>query len=52
MTPTFDVVFGIFLAAMAGLAVVSIRWAARRDRAARSAQAPAPPPASAPRPRP
>jgi hypothetical protein len=36
MTPTFDVVFGIFLAAMAGLAVIAVRWAVRRDRAARA----------------
>ena len=31
----FEVVFGVFLAAMAALAVVVVAWALRRDRAGR-----------------
>jgi hypothetical protein len=32
---TFDVVFGVFAAAMAVIAVLAIRWAVGRDREAR-----------------
>ena len=32
---TFDVVFGVFAAAMVAIAVLSIRWAVGRDREAR-----------------
>jgi hypothetical protein len=32
---TFDVVFGVFAAAMAVIAVLAIRWAVGRDRQAR-----------------
>ena len=31
----FDVVFGLFLAAMVAIAVLAIRWGVGRDRAAR-----------------
>jgi hypothetical protein len=32
---TFDVVFGVFAAAMAVIAVLAVRWAVGRDREAR-----------------
>ena len=35
MSAAFDAIFALFLVLMAGLAVVAIRWAIRRDRAAR-----------------
>jgi hypothetical protein len=39
MSAAFDVVFGIFVAAILVLAVVAVRWAVRRDRVARARQA-------------
>lgn len=44
MSTAFAVVFGVFVALILGLSVVSVRWAVRRDRVARAAQAPPPPP--------
>jgi len=47
VSTAFAVVFGVFVALILGLSVVSVRWAVRRDRvarAARAAQAPPPPP--------
>lgn len=35
MNPAFDVVFGVFVVLMVGLAVVAVRWAVQRDRAER-----------------
>lgn len=35
MTPAFLVVFGLFVLALLALAVISVRWAVRRDRIAR-----------------
>jgi MFS superfamily sulfate permease-like transporter len=32
----FDVVFGVFVAMILALAVISVRWALRRDRLARA----------------
>ncbi len=37
MSVAFDVVFGVFVALILVLAVVAVRWAVRRDRAARAA---------------
>jgi hypothetical protein len=34
--PAFYAVFGVFLAALVVLAVVTVRWAVRRDRAGRA----------------
>lgn len=39
MSAAFDVVFGIFVAAILILGVVAVRWAVRRDRLARAQQA-------------
>jgi hypothetical protein len=39
VSAAFDVVFGVFVALIVGLAVVSVRWAVRRDRAARAERA-------------
>ena len=39
MSAAFDVVFGIFVAAILVLGVVAVRWALRRDRLARAQQA-------------
>ena len=39
MSAAFDVVFGIFVAAILVLGVVAVRWAVRRDRLARAQQA-------------
>ncbi len=39
MSAAFDVVFGVFVAAILTLGVVAIRWALRRDRVARARQA-------------
>jgi len=39
MSAAFDVVLGIFVAAILVLGVVAIRWALRRDRLARAQQA-------------
>jgi hypothetical protein len=36
MSIAFDVVFGLFVVAIVALAVIAIRWAVRRDRAARA----------------
>jgi len=38
MSAAFYAVFGVFVVLMLGLAVVSVRWAVRRDRAAREAR--------------
>jgi hypothetical protein len=38
MSAAFDVVFGIFVAAIIALGVVAIRWGVRRDRVARALQ--------------
>ncbi len=38
MSVAFDVVFGVFVAAMVALAVIAVRWAVRRDRVARARQ--------------
>ncbi len=38
MSIAFDVVFGVFVAAIVALAVVAIRWGVRRDRVARALQ--------------
>lgn len=35
MNPAFDVVFGVFVVLIVGLAVVAVRWAVQRDRAER-----------------
>jgi hypothetical protein len=35
----FDVVFGIFVVLVLGLAVIAVRWAVLRDRLARSSRA-------------
>ena len=35
MSAAFYAVFGVFVVLMLGLAVVSVRWAVRRDRAER-----------------
>lgn len=40
MSTAFDVVFAVFVAAMATLAVVAVRWARGRDRLARARQVP------------
>ncbi|HEY7948997.1 MAG TPA: hypothetical protein VID75_15045 [Acidimicrobiales bacterium] len=37
MTPAFVVVFALFVLALVALAVISVRWGIRRDRAARQA---------------
>jgi hypothetical protein len=37
MTPAFVVVFALFVLALVALAVISVRWGIRRDRAARLA---------------
>ncbi len=39
MSAAFDVVFGIFVAAILVLGVVAVRWAVRRDRLARAQRA-------------
>jgi len=39
MTIAFDVVFGVFVAAIVTLAFVAVRWGVRRDRVARGLQA-------------
>jgi hypothetical protein len=39
VTVAFDVVFGVFVAAVLVLAIVAIRWARRRDRMARAQRA-------------
>jgi hypothetical protein len=36
---TFDVVFGVFAAAMIAIAVLAVRWAVGRDRIARESAA-------------
>jgi hypothetical protein len=36
VTVAFDVVFGVFVAAVLVLAIVAVRWARRRDRIARA----------------
>lgn len=36
MSAAFDVVFGVFVAAIIALGVVAIRWGVRRDRVARA----------------
>jgi len=36
VSAAFDVVFGVFVALVLGLSVVAVRWAVRRDRAARA----------------
>ncbi len=38
MSIAFDVVFGVFVAAIVALAFVAIRWGVRRDRVARALQ--------------
>jgi len=38
VSAAFDAVFGVFVVLMVGLAVVSVRWAVRRDRVARAAR--------------
>jgi hypothetical protein len=38
MSIAFDVVFGVFVAAIVALAVIAIRWGLRRDRVARARQ--------------
>jgi hypothetical protein len=45
MSPAFDVVFGVFVAAMVALAVMAVRWGLQRDRVAR-ARRPDPDPAT------
>lgn len=37
MTVAFDAIFAVFVALMVTLAVIAVRWAVRRDRAARRA---------------
>ena len=39
MSIAFDVVFGLFVVAIVALAVIAIRWAVRRDGAARAKRA-------------
>lgn len=39
MNATFDVVFAVFVVAMLAVVVLAVRWAVRRDRAARAEQA-------------
>lgn len=39
MNLAFDVVFAIFVVLIVGLAVISVRWAVRRDRAERARRA-------------
>jgi len=39
MSAAFDVVFGIFVAAILVLGFIAVRWAVRRDRVARARQA-------------
>lgn len=48
MSIAFDVVFGVFIAAILALAVVAVRWGVRRDRVARSRRAQQPPVVGAP----
>ena len=36
VSAAFDVVFGVFVALILGLAVIAVRWALRRDRAERA----------------
>ncbi len=38
MSTAFDVVFGIFVAIILAVAILSVRWAVQRDRIARAAQ--------------
>jgi len=38
VSTAFDVVFGIFVAIILAVAVLSVRWAVQRDRVARAAQ--------------
>jgi hypothetical protein len=37
MSAAFYIVFGVFVVLILGLAVISVRWAIRRDRVAREA---------------
>ncbi|HZU80131.1 MAG TPA: hypothetical protein VE991_09475 [Acidimicrobiales bacterium] len=39
MTAAFDAVFAVFVLAMVVVAVLAVRWAVGRDRAARAARA-------------
>jgi hypothetical protein len=48
----FFIVFGLFVLAMIGLAVMAVRWSVGRDRLARTARAAEAEPADRPRQRP
>jgi hypothetical protein len=40
MSAAFDAVFGVFVALILALAVISVRWAVQRDRIARARREP------------
>ena len=48
MSIAFDVVFGVFVAAIVALAFIAVRWGVRRDRRRRAWQAERRPPRPAP----
>ncbi|MDE3086501.1 MAG: hypothetical protein KGJ77_07015 [Acidobacteriota bacterium] len=52
MSVAFDAVFGFFALSMVVIAVLAVRWAVRRDRAARRAARSDAAGAAGPRPRP
>lgn len=52
MNTAFFIVFGLFVLAMIGLAVMAVRWSVGRDRLARTARAAEAEPADRPRQRP
>ncbi|HTZ08080.1 MAG TPA: hypothetical protein VMB72_03345 [Acidimicrobiales bacterium] len=50
MSVAFGVVFAVFVLLVLGVAVLSVRWSVRRDRAARAARSGTPDPVTGPGP--